>query len=224
MSTSPAPASAAPPTATPPATALPTSARRGLATDLVVAGEHFTDAELQALVHRGAIDRVLPGVYCRSRAARDAETRAAALWLLAGPVLAAGWTAVGPSAAWVLAGGPAPPRIHAAVAHYHRLPAGGTVLPWALVQSDVAAGPQGHAEAEADVMRIGPARVTTPARTVEDLLLTGDPDHARRAAHVMARHGTAGLTERLARPTRRAGVVAARARLAALLTALEAPG
>ena len=31
------------------------------------------DAELQALVHRGAIDRVLPGVYCRSRAARDAN-------------------------------------------------------------------------------------------------------------------------------------------------------
>lgn len=192
--------------------------------ELVVAGELFSDPELQALTRHGALERVLPGVYCPTGAARSAQTRAAALWLLAGPVLAAGWTAVGPSAAWVLAGGPAPDRLHASVPHYHRLPSGGTVLPWALVQSDVAAGPEGAAEAEEDVVRIGPLRVTSPGRTVEDLLLTADPDHVRRAAHVMARHGTAGLTERLARPTRRAGVVAARARLASLLAALESTG
>lgn len=216
MSSSPAAAPAIPVTA-----AAPSLAPRPDDDGLLPAGAHFTDAELQTLAHAGAVERLLPGVYCRAGRGALPQTRAAALWLLAGPMLAAGWTAVGPSAAWVLAGGPAPQRLHAAVGHYHRLPSGGCALPWALVQSDVAAGPSGVAPAEEDVVRVGPLRVTTAARTVEDLLLTADPDHARRAAHLMACHGTQGLTERLARPTRRAGVVAARARLAALLAALE---
>ncbi len=58
----------------------------------------------------------------------------------------------------------------------------------------------------------------------EDLLLSADPDAARRAAAVIGAHGAAGLRERLARRTRRAGVVAARRRLGALLAALDVPG
>ena len=50
-----------------------------------------------------------------------------------------------------------------------------------------------------------------------------DPDAARRAAAVIGAHGAAGLRERLARRTRRAGVVAARRRLGALLAALDVP-
>ena len=96
-------------------------------------------------------------------------------------------------------------------------------LPWTLTQSDVAADATGVAPAEHDVLRFGPVRVTTPARTVEDLLLSADPDAARRAAAVIGAHGAAGLRERLARRTRRAGVVAARRRLGALLAALDVP-
>ena len=107
--------------------------------------------------------------------------------------------------------------------HFHRRPAGGGLLPWTLTQSDVAADATGVAPAEHDVLRFGPVRVTTPARTVEDLLLSADPDAARRAAAVIGAHGAAGLRERLARRTRRAGVVAARRRLGALLAALDVP-
>lgn len=190
---------------------------------LLQAGMLFTEPELQALAARGTVERLVPGVYRPSGAAAGPGDRAAALWLVAASVLAAGWTAVGPSAAWVHAGGPAPPRLHAAVAHFHRIPAGGT-LPWRLVQSDVAASADGPAAAEEDVVRVAGVRVTTPARTVEDLLLTGDPDDTRRAARLLAVTGTAGLAERLARPTRRPGAVGARRRLALLLSALEPAG
>lgn len=191
---------------------------------LILAGEPFTEAELQALGARGAVVRLLPGVWATPAAAARPGPRAAALWALGGPMLAAGWTAVGSSAAWVLAGGAPPERLHAAVPHFHRLPAGGCALPWSLTQSDVAAGPGGVAPAEEDVVRIGPLRVTGPQRTVEDLLLSPDPDAARRAALVIGVHGAAGLRERLGRRSGRAGVVAARRRLGALLAALDAPG
>ena len=191
---------------------------------LVLAGDPFTEPELQALGARGAVRPLLPGVWARPDAADDPAVRAAALWTLGGPLLAGGWTAIGPSAAWILAGGAAPGRLHAAVPHFHRRPAGGGLLPWTLTESDVAAGATGVAPAEQDVLRFGPVRVTTPARTVEDLLLSADPDAARRAAAVIGVHGAAGLRERLARRTRRAGVVAARRRLGALLAALNVPG
>ena len=193
-------------------------------TGLLLAGEPFTEAELQALGSRGAVVRLLPGVWATPAAAARSGVRAEALWVLGGPVLAAGWTAVGASAAGVLAGGAPPSRLHAAVPHFHRLPAGGCALPWTLTQSDVAAGPEGIAPAEADVLRIGPLRVTTAPRTVEDLLLSPDPDDARRAAGVIAAHGAAGLRDRLARRSRRSGVVVARRRLGALLGALDVPG
>lgn len=191
---------------------------------LILAGEPFTPAELQALGCRGVVVPLVPGVWARPEAARRPGVRAEALWMLGGPVLAGGWTAIGSSAAWVLTGGAVPERLHAAVPHFHRLPAGGSPLPWTLTQSDVAAGPDGRAPAEEDVLRIGPLRVTTPERTVEDLLLSPDPDAARTAAAVIAAHGAAGLRERLARHSRRSGVVAARRRLDVLLGALEAAG
>lgn len=191
---------------------------------LVLAGEPFTPAELQALGARGVVVPLLPGVWATPADAGRPTTRAEALWVLGGPVLAAGWTTTGPSAAWVLAGGAAPSRLHAAVPHFHRLPAGGCPLPWTLTQSDVAAGPEGCAPAEADVLRLGPLRVTTPQRTVEDLLLSADPDSARRAAAVIAAHGAEGLRRRLSRRSGRSGVVAARRRLDALLDALGVEG
>ena len=99
---------------------------------LVLAGDPFTEPELQALGARGAVRPLLPGVWARPDAADDPAVRAAALWTLGGPLLAAGWTAIGPSAAWILAGGAAPGRLHAAVPHFHRRPAGGGLLPWTL--------------------------------------------------------------------------------------------
>ena len=75
---------------------------------LVLAGDPFTEPELQALGARGAVRPLLPGVWARPDAADDPAVRAAALWTLGGPLLAAGWTAIGPSAAWILAGGAAP--------------------------------------------------------------------------------------------------------------------
>lgn len=190
---------------------------------LILAGEPFTPAELQALGSRGVVVPLVPGVWARPEAARRPGVRAEALWMLGGPVLAGGWTAIGSSAAWVLTGGAVPERLHAAVPHFHRHPAGGPGVPFTLMESDVAAGPRGPAPAEADVRPVAGVRVTTPARTVEDLLLTGDPDHTRRAARLIARHGAAGLRERLARPSRRPGAVGARRRLAQLLEALEGP-
>lgn len=190
---------------------------------LLLAGECFTAAELRVLAARGAVEEVLPGVFRPADGPSRPAERARALGLLCAPVLAAGWTAIGPSAAWVHTGGTPPARVHVAVPHFHRRPAGGPGVPFTLVQSDVAASPEGLAPAEPDVRRVGGVRVTTPARTVEDLLLTGDPDDTRRAARLIARHGAAGLRERLARPSRRPGAVGARRRLAQLLEALEAP-
>ncbi|MGC5047816.1 hypothetical protein [Micrococcus porci] len=196
--------------------------RGGAAWEL--AGMTFTEPELRLLAARGTLEAVLPGVYRPVDVPSDPAGRAAALGLLGGPVLAAGWTAVGPSAAWVHVGGPAPHRLHAAVPHFHRLPAGGAAPAWRLVQSDVAAGPTGAAPAEEDVQVLEGVRVTVPARTVEDLLLTGDPDDARRAARVIAAHGAEGLRDRLDRPSRRPGSVGARRRLRMLLDALGADG
>ncbi|MBN6801503.1 hypothetical protein JRG50_06125, partial [Micrococcus luteus] len=60
---------------------------------LVLAGDPFTEPELQALGARGAVRPLLPGVWARPDAADDPAVRAAALWTLGGPLLAAGWTA-----------------------------------------------------------------------------------------------------------------------------------
>lgn len=199
------------------------SAGGPLTAGLLLAGEVFTAAELRVLAAHGAVEEVLPGVFRAVEGPAGPDKRARALALLCAPVLAAGWTAIGPSAAWVHTGGAPPARLHAAVPHFHRHPAGGPGVPFTLMQSDVAAGPRGPAPAEADVRPVAGVRVTTPARTVEDLLLTGDPDHTRRAARLIARHGAAGLRERLARPSRRPGAVGARRRLAQLLEALEGP-
>ncbi|MDY6055484.1 hypothetical protein [Micrococcus sp.] len=191
-------------------------------TGLLTAGEHFTDGELAALASRGTLVALTPGVYATAEAATRPEARAVAVWTVAAPVLAPGWTALGPTAAWIHAGGAAPGRLHAAVAHFHRLPAGGAAQRWRLVETDVAASAHGPAAAEQDVVRIGPARVTSVPRTVEDLLLTGRGDDAARAAVLIARHGAADLPERLDRRRRRRGAVEARRRLAQILTALEA--
>lgn len=182
------------------------------------AGAEFADAELQALVSAGALHHLVGRVYTPADRPVDAGARAQALWLVAGPLLTAGWTAIGLTAAWVHAGGPLPRTLHIAVAHYHRPPPVRDHGPgWTFTQSDVAAVGDAPAPAEADVMRIGRVRVTGVGRTVEDLLLAEGVQEGRAAARLIARFGAHGLAERLAPPRRRPGIVRARRRLAELL-------
>lgn len=182
------------------------------------AGDRFADAELQALVSAGALHHLLGTVYAPADRPVDPPLRARAVWLLAGPFLTAGWTAMGLTAAWIHAGGPLPRALHVAVAHYHRPPPTSDRGPgWSFTQSDVGAVGGAPAPAEQDVTRYGPVRVTTVARTVEDLLLLPGPVPRQAAARLIARFGADGLTERLAAPRRRPGIVQARRSLAELL-------
>jgi len=183
------------------------------------AGPEFADAELQALVSAGALHHLIGRVYTPADRPVDARARAEALWLVAGPLLTAGWTAMGLTAAWVHAGGPLPRTLHIAVAHYHRPPPARDHGPgWTFTQADVAAVGDAPATAEEDVARIGPVRVTGVGRTVEDLLLADGAQEGRAAARLIARFGADGLAERLAPPRRRPGIVRARRRLAELLS------
>lgn len=221
------PVTASPPAAeswptppSPPASAAAATAgqARPRAPEVWAAGAEFADAELQSLVSAGALHHLLGRVYAPADRPVDPALRAQAVWLVAGPVLTAGWTAMGLTAAWLHAGGPLPRMLHIAVAHYHRPPPARDHGPgWAFTQADVAAVGEAAAPAEQDVVRIGPVRVTTVGRTVEDLLLAEDAQKGRAAARLIARFGSDGLAERLAPPRRRPGIVRARRRLAELL-------
>lgn len=188
-------------------------------TEVWAAGAEFADAELQTLVSAGALHHLLGRVYAPADRPVDPRMRAEAVWLVAGPLLTAGWTAMGLTAAWLHAGGPLPRTLHVAVAHYHRPPPARDHGPgWTFTQADVAAVGGAPAPAEEDVVLIGPVRVTTVGRTVEDLLLADGAQEGRAAARLIARFGAEGLAERLAPPRRRPGIVRARRRLAELLS------
>lgn len=189
--------------------------------DLMVPGLPFSSAELQAMVHAGLVRPLLGGL-CRAADHPSTDRlRAQAVALLAAPVLAGQWCAVGGTAAWIHLGGPGPDRLEVAVSHYHRRPLRALALPLVLRQLDVAATAFDPSPVQADVTLVGGLRCTTIPRTLEDLLRQEPITTARPVLVALARRCEAAqLWERLQRRRRLPGMAQARDRLRELLEGL----
>ncbi|MDO5633614.1 MAG: hypothetical protein Q4G34_01890 [Micrococcus sp.] len=188
----------------------------GISDAVVTADGQMTDAELQSLVHAGALEHVLHGIYCLA-GSQDVALRAEVIHRLAAPRLAAGFTIIRDTAAWVWCGGTPPRVLSAAVGHGHRPGAAAHGPRWDLVQCDLAASSGRPAPAEADVEQVGPLRITHRLRTAADLLTHGGVDEVRTAARLLSDAELRQLSLRLYTPSRRPGIVRARRRLEALL-------
>ncbi|WP_345080630.1 hypothetical protein [Brachybacterium paraconglomeratum] len=158
------------------------------------------------LVADGYLARILPGIFLPPDLLRSAVRRALALGCALGAQLQAHHVIAGPSAAWVVLGGPPPPSAEL-LSPAHRGDQAGVVLRHARLQPD-------------EVETIGGAPVTIPVRTAMDLLRfapswVAEPTLRRlvAAGHVQVPQ----IRQRLHRMYRHPGVHAARERLEQML-------
>ncbi|MGM7667443.1 hypothetical protein [Microbacterium sp. A93] len=198
-------------------TAAPTTSPADDTVEFLVPGLPYSAPELRGMEIAGLVDHVIGDLYLPADHGTDpARLRAAAVHRLAAPVLTGRWTIMGLTAAWILAGGPAPPVLEAAVDRYHRMPLRPLSVRLSLEQTDVVDVPD-------DVIRLGGLPCTGPARTVEDLLRRAeDPARAAPALAAAARllplTPAAHLRDRFERNRRRPGMAGARRALERLLT------
>src|SRR5699024_7953469 len=143
------------------------------------------------------------------------RVRAAAVRRLAAPVLTGRWAAMGLSAAWVHAGGPAPAALEVTVEHLQRVPLQPLSVGWNPEQTDAVRTPE-------DVMDLQGLPCPTPERTVEDLLRRVQDE--QRAPAALSAAGRlvpllpdGPLRERFEKNRRRPGMATARRALAELL-------
>lgn len=127
-----------------------------------------------ALIADGLLTRIMPEVLLPPDRLGTAVSRVLALGCAIGPALRAEHVIAGVSAAWVHAGGPPPPR-PVLVSSSHRAVIGGVRV------RSVALEP-------GDVETLGGAPVTTPQRTVLDLVRE-DGDRSRQALDLLLRSG-----------------------------------
>lgn len=195
--------------------------------DFLVPGLPYSAAELWAMERSGLVVHLAGDLYLPARhpgvegvstgrTAQSVRLRAAATHRLAAPVVFGRWAAMGLSAAWVHAGGPAPAVLEVAVEHFHRTPLSPLAVRWAPEQTDAVRHPE-------DVLDLAGLPCTAPARTIEDLLRrVDDPERApsavAAAALLVPLLPVEQLLERFERNRRRPGMAAARRVLAELLT------
>lgn len=184
-------------------------------------GLPYSAPELRGMEFSGLVvhvigDLYLPADHLSAGQGTDAaRVRAAAVHRLASPVLSGRWAAMGLTAAWVLAGGPAPATLEAAVDRYHRIPLQPLSVRLALEQTNLM-------KRSADLIRVQDVPCTSLARTVEDLLRRAeDPARAApalvAAARLLPLVPPTPLRERFERNRRRPGMAGARRALETLL-------
>lgn len=159
-----------------------------------------------ALVADGYLTRILPGIFLPPDLLRSAVQRALALGCALGGQLQAHHVIAGPSAAWVVLGGPPPPYAEL-LSPAHRGDQAGVVLRHARLQPD-------------EVETIGGAPVTIPVRTAIDLLRFAPSWVAEPTLQRLVAAGHAQvpqIRQRLHRMYRHPGVQAARDRLEQML-------
>lgn len=159
-----------------------------------------------ALVADGYLTRILPGIFLPPDLLRSAVQRALALGCALGAQLQAHHVIAGPSAAWVVLGGPSPAYAEL-LSPAHRGDQAGVVLRHARLQPD-------------EVETIGGAPVTIPVRTAMDLLRFAPPWIAEPTLQRLVAEGHAQvpqIRQRLHRMHRHPGVQAARERLEQML-------
>lgn len=195
-------------------------------------GLPFSGPELRGMELSGLVVHVIGDLYRPAAPdpvvplpASGPRWRAAAVRRLAEPLLPGPWVAIGRTAAWVHAGGPAPDVLEASVSRYHRRPLVPGALPLRLEQSGLAPAPHGGDEAgdgAGDVVHIHGLWCSSVDRTIEDLLRAGPRGPERAVARSLLPLSVPDrLRGRFLARRRRPGMVAARSALHELL---EAPG
>lgn len=184
--------------------------------EFLVPGLPYSGPELRGMELSGLVDHVIGDLYLPAdQRPEPTRVRAAAAHRLAVPVLTGRWAVMGVTAAWVLAGGPAPLALEAAVDRYHRIPLQPLSVRLALEQTDVVEDP-------ADVIHLWGLPCTSAARTVEDLLRRAeDParaaDALTAAARLLPMTPAEHLRQRFEHHRRRPGMAGARRALETLL-------
>ena len=162
------------------------------------------------LVAEGYLVRLLPGRFIPPDMVTTAVARALALGCALGESLQAQHVIAGPSAAWVLCGGPPPPMAEL-LSPGHRWKLAGVRQRYARLAAE-------------EVETVGGAPVTTPVRTATDLLRFSSASVAAPALAALLEDGqvgTAQILDRLQEMHRHPGVDTARRRLAQLLEGLS---
>ena len=160
----------------------------------------------RVLIAEGQLARILPGRYLPPDLLCSAVQRALALGCAMGAALQSHHVIAGPSAAWVVLGGP-PPASAEMLSTAHRGELAGVTLRHSRLRS-------------ADIETVGGAPVTVPARTAVDLLRFAPLSVAAPLLHRLVGSGHLRPEEvqrRLQRMHRHPGVRAARDRFAAVL-------
>ena len=191
------------------------------AVEFLVPGLPYSAPELRGMETAGLVVHVIGDLHLAAdQLSAEPETdparvRAAAVHRLAAPVLTGRWAVMGLTAAWILAGGPAPSVLEATINHYHRIPLQPLSVRLRLEQTDVVEEPS-------DVIRLWGLPCTGLARTVEDLLRRAeDPVRAgpalTAAARLLPLTPAGHLRDRFERNRRRPGMAGARRALERLL-------